>query len=79
MKKIIELIKKILGLAKTVTPEQKKEAEAIVTNVVAALDEVKAKRKLGVHPAALAPIVSETPAAPKKKKKYYPAQPKKAK
>lgn len=70
MKKIIDLIKKAFGLAKTVTPEQKQEIQEIATQVVAALDEVKAKKEKA------APAEG---AAPKKKKKYYPAQPKKAK
>lgn len=70
MKKIIDLIKKVLGLAKTVTPEQKQEIQEIATNVIVALEEVKekkvARKNVATSPAAI--VGNE---APKKKKRYY--------
>lgn len=69
IKKVVAIVKKALGLVKTITPEQKKEAQAIVADVVKAVEEVKAKEPIAPK-GNLVPLES-APAAPKKKKKYY--------
>ena len=70
VKSIVAIVKKALGLVQTITPEQKKEAEAIASDVIKALDEVKAKREAVAPKGNLVPLES-APVAPKKKKKYY--------
>lgn len=67
--KIVAIVKKAIGLVETVTPEQKKEAQAIAEDVIKALEEVKAKEPVAPK-GNLVPLES-APAAPKKKKKYY--------
>lgn len=69
IKKVVAIVRKALGLVKTITPEQKKEAQAIVADVVKAVEEVKAKEPIAPK-GNLVPLES-APAAPKKKKKYY--------
>lgn len=72
MKKLLALIKKVLGIAEAVQqPITTKTAPAVVAKIDEEVKEIVAKKNEHLVP------LEEAPKAPKKKKKYYkPKQPK---